>query len=66
MADAVMAMQTPLTMGIGGRSIVAAASRFPRRGSDGDLGASRRRPRFYDVWSTFTFGLTLELPPPPR
>ena len=40
LADAVIAMQTPLIMGIGGSLDCGSAQPYPPRGSDGDLGAA--------------------------
>ena len=54
-------MQTPLNMGIGGSLDCGTAQPFPD-GVVTEIWVLRRA--FYDVWATFGFGLTLELPPP--
>ena len=61
LADAVVAMQTPLTMGIGGTLDCGSGQPFP---SDGVVTGIWVPEGFYDVWATFGLGLTLELPPP--
>jgi len=61
LADAVTAMQTPLNMGIGGSLDCGTAQPFPPDGVVTEIWVPQG---FYDVWATFGFGLTLELPPP--
>jgi hypothetical protein len=61
LADAVIAMQTPLTMGIGGTLDCGSGQPFPPDGVATEIWVPEG---FYDVWGTFAFGLTLELPPP--
>jgi len=61
LADAVVAMQTPLTMGIGGTLDCGSGQPFPPNGVATEIWVPEG---FYDVWGTFAFGLTLELPPP--
>jgi hypothetical protein len=59
LADAVIAMQTPLLMGIGGSLDCGTAQVYTPEVTEIWVPQG-----FYDVWTTFTFGLTLELPPP--
>ena len=61
LADAVVAMQTPLNMGIGGSLDCGSGQPFPPNGVVTEIWVPQG---FYDVWATFGFGLTLELPPP--
>jgi hypothetical protein len=61
LADAVVAMQTPLNMGIGGSLDCGSGQPFPPDGVVTEIWVPEGR---YDVWATFGFGLTLELPPP--
>ena len=61
LADAVVAMQTPLNMGIGGSLDCGSGQPFPPDGVVTEIWVPQG---FYDVWATFGFGLTLELPPP--
>jgi hypothetical protein len=61
LADAVVAMQTPLTMGIGGSLDCDSGQPFPPDGVVTEIWVPEG---FYDVWATFAFGLTLSLPPP--
>ena len=68
LADAVVAMQTPLTMGIGGTLDCGSTQPFPPDGVTTEIwvpaASNGTSTAFYDVWTTFGFGLTLELPPP--
>ena len=57
LADAVVAMQTPLNMGIGGSLDCGSAQPFPPNGVVTEIWVPQG---FYDVWATFAFGLTLE------
>jgi hypothetical protein len=59
--DAVVAMQTPLDMGIGGSLDCGSGQPFPPDGVVTEIWVPEG---FYDVWATFAFGLTLSLPPP--
>jgi hypothetical protein len=59
LADAVTAMQTPLTMGIGGSLDCGTAQPYGT-GVVTEIWVPEGR---YDVWATFAFGLTLNLPP---
>jgi hypothetical protein len=59
--DAVVAMQTPLDMGIGGTLDCGSGQPFPPDGIVTEIWVPEG---FYDVWATFAFGLTLSLPPP--
>jgi hypothetical protein len=61
LAEAVVAMQTPLTMGIGGTLDCGSGQPFPPNGEATEIWVPEG---FYDVWGTFAFGLTLNLPPP--
>jgi hypothetical protein len=61
LADAVIAMQTPLTMGIGGSLDCGSGQPFPPNGVATEIWVPEG---FYDVWGTFAFGLNLSLPPP--
>ena len=61
LADAVVAMQTPLNMGIGGTLDCGSGQPFPPDGVVTEIWVPEG---FYDVWATFAFGLTLSLPPP--
>jgi hypothetical protein len=61
LADAVVAMQTPLNMGIGGTLDCGSGQPFPPDGVVTEIWVPEG---FYDVWATFSFCLTLELPPP--
>ena len=61
LADAVIAMQTPLIMGIGGSLDCGSGQPFPPNGEATEIWVPEG---FYDVWATFAFGLTLNLPPP--
>jgi hypothetical protein len=68
LADAVVAMQTPLNMGIGGTLDCGSTQPYPPNGVATEIwvpaASNGTSTAFYDVWSTFGFGLTLELPPP--
>ena len=57
--EAVIAMQTPLLMGIGGSLDCGTAQVYTPEVTEIWVPQG-----FYDVWTTFAFGLTLELPPP--
>jgi hypothetical protein len=61
LADAVVAMQTPLNMGIGGSLDCGSGQPFPPNGVVTEIWVPAG---FYDVWGTFVFGLELPLPPP--
>jgi hypothetical protein len=61
LAEAVVAMQTPLTMGIGGSLDCGSGQPYPPDGVVTEIWVPEG---FYDVWATFAFGLTLDLPPP--
>ena len=60
LADAVVAMQTPLTMGIGGSLDCGSGQPFPPDGVATEIWVPGG---FYDVWATFSFRPTLKLPP---
>jgi hypothetical protein len=68
LGDAVVAMQTPLTMGIGGTLDCGSTQPYPPNGVATEIwvpaASNGTGTAFYDVWGTFSFGLTLELPPP--
>ena len=57
--DAVVAMQTPLLMGIGGTLDCGTAQTYTPEVTEIWVPEG-----FYDVWGTFAFGLELSLPPP--
>ena len=59
--EAVVAMRTPLTMGIGGSLDCGSTQPYPPNGVATEIWVPQG---FYDVWATFAFGLTLYLPPP--
>jgi hypothetical protein len=61
LADAVIAMQTPLNMGIGGSLDCLSGQPFPPNGVVTEIWVPEG---FYDVWTTFAFGPNLSLPPP--
>ena len=61
LADAVVAMQTPLLMGIGGSLDCGSGQPFPPNGVVTQIWVPEG---FYDVWSTFQFSPSLTLPPP--
>jgi hypothetical protein len=62
--DAVAAMQTPLSMGIGGSLDCGSAQPFtPEVQEIWVPAASAVDTAYYDVAATFAFGLTLPLPP---
>jgi hypothetical protein len=60
LAEAVMAMQTPLRMGIGGSLDCGSTQPYPPNGVVTEIWVPQG---YYDVWATFAFGLTLDLPP---
>jgi hypothetical protein len=60
LADAVIEMQTPLDMGIGGSLDCGTAQPYPVTGVVTEVWVPQG---FYDVAATFAFGLTLDLPP---
>ena len=66
--DAVSALQTPLSMGIGG-SLDCGEPTQPSPGSNGEVmeiwvpAADTINPAYYDVAATFAFSPTLQLPP---
>ena len=68
LADAVVAMQTPLDMGIGGTLDCGSTQPYPPNGVATEIwvpaGSNGTKTAYYDVSATFGFGLTLELPPP--
>jgi hypothetical protein len=59
LAEAVVAMQTPLTMGIGGSLDCGSTQPYPPDGEATEIWVPQG---FYDVWATFAFGLTLRIP----
>ena len=61
LAEAVVAMQTPLNMGIGGSLDCDSGQPFP---PDGEVTEIWVPEGFYDVWGTFLFSPNLDLPPP--
>ena len=61
LAEAVVAMQTPLNMGIGGTLDCGSGQPVPPDGVVTEIWVPEG---FYDVWATFLFSPNLDLPPP--